>query len=324
MAARRILITGVSNVLGARLARRLSADPEIERVVGVDTRTPDADLAAQITFIESDVRAPELAGVLRAAAVDTIVHNDIVQFPERDRTARNLHDINVIGTLQLLAAADQIPTLRQLVVRSSAAIYGAQAGAPLFFTEDLASSGWPGANRTRFQRDVAELENLVATFARRHPEVTCTTLRLQPTVGTSFGSPINGLFRAPLVLTALGFDPRVQVLHEDDAVGAMAAAVRTPVAGAINVAGDGVVSLSHALRRVGQRALPVAPPLLGTAAGVLARISGGRPPNEDILRYLRHGRAVDTTRMHRELGFQPNFTTQQAIDAVAFAAERAA
>jgi UDP-glucose 4-epimerase len=288
-------------------------------VVGVDTRPPAAALAERITFIESDVRAPNLAGAVHAAAVDTIVHNDIVQFPEPDRTARNLHDINVIGTLQLLAAAETVPTLRQLVIRSSAAIYGSQGAAPAFFSEELARGGWPGANRTRFQRDIDELERLVDTFARRHPEVTCTTLRLQPIVGPGIRSPMNALFRAPVVLTALGFDPRLQVLHEDDAVGAMAAAVRTPVRGAVNIGGDGAVSLSRVLRRLGRRSLPVATPLLGPAAGALARVAGGRPPNQDILRYLRHGRAVDTTRMREELGFRPNYTTLQAIDAVALA-----
>jgi UDP-glucose 4-epimerase len=122
------------------------------------------------------------------------------------------------------------------------------------------------------------------------------------------------------VLTALGFDPRVQVLHEDDAVGALAAAVDTPVRGPVNVAADGVVSLSRVLRRHGRRTLPVATPLLGPATSVLARARGLRAPNEDILRYLRHGRAVDTTRMREELGFRPNYTTLQALDATALGA----
>lgn len=320
MAARRILITGVSNALGARLARVLSDDPAVERVIGLDTRTPPPGLHERITFVRSDVRSPELAGLLRQAGVDTIVHNDIVQFPEPERTARMLHDINVIGTLQLLAAAERLPTVRTLVVRGSAAVYGSSASAPAFFTEDHTVRGWAAAGSTRFQRDVLELEKLVETFARRHPEVTCTTLRLQPIVGIGTRSPIDALFRAPVVLTAMGFDPRVQVLHADDAVGAMAAAVRAPVHGPVNIAGEGVVSLSRALRRTGRRTIPVAPPLLGPVAGTLARVLGGRPPNDDILRYLRHGRAVDTTRMRTELGFRPNHTTMQAIEAVAFGA----
>jgi len=41
------------------------------------------------------------------------------------------------------------------------------------------------------------------------------------------------------------------------------------------------------------------------------------PLNDDVVRYLRHGRGVDTTRMRRDLRFVPTHTTAEAIDAVA-------
>jgi UDP-glucose 4-epimerase len=169
---------------------------------------------------------------------------------------------------------------------------------------------------------VDELERMFGTFARRRPQVCCTMLRLQPIVGASVGSPINALFRAPVVVTALGFDPRVQVVHEDDAVGALVAAVHAGVRGPVNVAGDGAVSLSRVMRRLGRRALPVAGPLLPAVSGTVARLTGGRPPSDDIVRWLRHGRAVDTTRMREELGFRPRYDTEGAIVAVAEALRR--
>jgi UDP-glucose 4-epimerase len=141
-------------------------------------------------------------------------------------------------------------------------------------------------------------------------------LRLQPVIGLP-GSPINSLFTAPLVLTPLGFDPRVQVIHIDDAAGALAAAVDRPVHGPVNIAADGVVSLQRMLRRLRRPSLPVAGPLLGPASGIVRRTLGGPAPSEDLERYLRHGRGVDTTRMHRELRFDPVLSTEQAIDRVA-------
>ena len=126
--ARRILITGVANFWGTGLARALLADPEVERVVGIDTRTPPPDVASEITLIDADLRAPELRTLIRAAAVDAIVHADIPQFPEPGRAARQLHDVTVMGTLQLLAAAGDLPTLRTLVVRGSACDLRQRAG----------------------------------------------------------------------------------------------------------------------------------------------------------------------------------------------------
>lgn len=316
MTARRVLITGVSGPLGARLAARLAADPGVEHVVGIDTRRPPAPLADRIAFVEADLRRGELASILKVAAPHVVIHHDITQFPEPGRSRSHLHDLNVIGTLQLLAGCGDLPGLRQLVVRSSAAIYGSAPDAPAFFTEDLARSA---TLRTRFQRDVAELERLVDAFARRHPAVACTTLRLQPVIGTALDTPIMSLFRAPLVPTFLGFDPRLQLLLDEDALGAVVAAVRVPVRGPVNVAGDGTVSLARMLRRLGKRALPIASPVYAQTVRALARTGVVPPVDGDVVSYLRFGRGVDTTRMRAELRFVPTHTTVEAIDAVAAA-----
>jgi UDP-glucose 4-epimerase len=312
VAARRILVTAVSNYWGSRLAARLAAKRGVERVIGLDTRAPDAELASRIDFIEADVRSEDLPRLVRAADPDVVVHNDILQFAEPGRAGRQLHDINVIGTLSLLTACEGLPSLRAIVVRGSAAIYGAEPSAPAFFTEDMAER-YP--LRTRFQRDLGELENLFATFARRHPEVTCTTLRMQPILGPGLDSPITRLLRAPVVPTFLGYDPRVQVLDADDSVAALAAAVARPVRGAVNVAGEGTVSLQRMLRRMRRPSLPIAAPLFGTVVGIATRL--GLPEMApEVPRYLRYGRGVDLTRMREELRFAPALTTEQAIERV--------
>jgi UDP-glucose 4-epimerase len=320
--ARRILITGVANFWGAGLARALLQDPEIERIVGIDTRPPPPDVAAGITLVDTDLRAPQLRTLVRASAVDAVVHTDIPQFPEPGRAARQLHDLTVMGTLQLLAAIGDLPTLRTVVVRGSASIYGSAPTAPAFFTEDMASAALE-RGATRFQRDLAEIEKLAEGLARRRPDVTCCVLRGQPVIGAKLDTPITRLLRAPVVPTMAGFDPRVQVLHEDDSVAVLAHAVRNPVAGAVNVGGAGTVALSAAIRRMGRIGLPIAHPLFGPITGALQRV--GLPPlSEDTVRYLRYGRGVATDRMTEELGFEPRHDTRAAIDAVAAALQEAA
>jgi UDP-glucose 4-epimerase len=314
VAGRRVLITGVANSFGARLADVLAADAAVERVVGVDTRPVDPALAERIDVVAADLRSAELPPLVRAAAVDTVVHNDIVQFPEPGRPRAALHDINVIGTLQLLTVCEGLPTLRAIVVRGSAAIYGSEAGAPAFFTEEDAER-FP--LRTRFQRDIGELERLVGAFARRHPAVACAVLRLQPVVGRGLDTPVNRLLHAPLVPTMLGYDPRVQLLDADDAVGALHRAVMHPVRGPVNIAAEGVVSLSRALRHARRPALPVAAPLWGTLVAAARRAAGQPALPDEIARYLRFGRGVDTTRMRRDLRFQPRHSTLEALAAAA-------
>jgi len=99
----RVVITGVASHWGTELARVLERDPSISFLAGVDTREPKADLE-QTEFIEADIRNPVISRILPALEPEVVVHCGIVWYPEPDKPARALHDINVIGTLQLLAA----------------------------------------------------------------------------------------------------------------------------------------------------------------------------------------------------------------------------
>ena len=317
MPGRRILITGVGSYIGSALARRLEDDPSVEHVAGLDTREPLAPLR-RTAFIEADLRDQSIATLIPQQEVDTVVHNQIVRRPGPGMSTRTMHDINVIGTLQLLTACERSPSIRTIVIRGSAGIYGAEPQAPQFFGEELARL-YP--LRTRFQRDVGEIENLFDTYARRHPEVTCTMLRYQPAIGAALSSQITRYLAAPVAPTYLGFDPRIQVVHEQDGLGALAAAVANPVRGPVNVASPGTIGLQRMIRLAGRAPLPVAGPLFGASVDALRRL--GLPElSPDFRRLLRYGRAVDTTRLTREVGFQPSYTTPSAVEEFARGAGR--
>ncbi len=318
MPGRRILITGIASYLGTELARRLEDDPEVEYVAGLDTKRPRAPLR-RTELIEADIRDPEIARLIQPTGVDTVVHNQIVRQAGPGMSSRAAHDINVIGSLQLLAACERVETLRAIVVRGSAGIYGSEPAAPQFFTEDMARL-YP--MRTRFQRDVAEIENLFETFRRRHEQITCTMLRYQLTIGPAHATQITRYLALPVVPTYLGFDPRIQLIHERDALDALVAAVKSPVRGPVNVAGRGTVGLTRTIRLAGRPTLPVPAPLFGTTSG-LGRRLGLFNFSPDFRRLLRYGRGVDTTRLVEEVGFTPRHSTLEAIQDYAAAREPA-
>jgi UDP-glucose 4-epimerase len=312
---RRVLITGIASYLGSELARRLESDPDVEYLVGLDTRRPTAPLA-RTEMIEADIRDPQIASLIAPTRVDTVVHNQIVRRPGPGMSSRAAHDINVIGSLQLLAACERVDTLRSIVVRGSAGIYGAEPSAPQFFTEEMARL-YP--LRTRFQRDVAEIENLFETFRRRHEHVVCTMLRYQLSIGPAVRTQMTGYLSLPVVPTYLGFDPRIQLIHQDDALDALVAAVRNPVPGAVNVAAPGTIGLTRMIRLAGRPTLPVPAPFFGTATQAGRRL-GMFDFSPDFRRLLRYGRGVDTTRLVEELGCTPRHTTA-AVEAFAGAGE---
>ena len=306
---RRIAITGIASAWGAELARKLERDPAIAHIVGIDSRPPAVELA-RTEFLEADIRSPVLSRLLPTTGVDTVVHCGILWYPEPGRRAQVLHEINVVGTLQLLAACERTESLRTVIVRGSAAIYGCEGPGPYFFTEDLAHEA---KLRTRFQRDTSELEEYFDNFARRHPEIVCCMLRYQPEIGADLDSPLVRYLTLPLVPVQLGYDPRLQLLHAEDATAAIVAAVGTPVRGAVNVAPSGSISLSRALRLCGRTALPVPHPLFEPALSRLGDRLGAGGLVGDGVRMLRYGRGVDNSRLRHEIGFEPAYDAAAAI-----------
>ncbi len=308
MSGRRVLITGVGSRSGTLIAARLEADPAFDHVAGLDVRPPREALR-RTEWIEADIRAPELVRVIPGLGVDTIVHNQIVRRPSAHMSVEAMHDVNVIGSLQLLAACERATELRTIVVRGSAGIYGAEPHAPQFLSEPMTRM-FP--LRSRFQRDVAEIENYFETFARRHERVTCTMLRQQPAIGPVGETQLSRYLRRRACPTYLGFDPRLQVVHEEDWLGALVGAVRNPVSGPVNVAGEGTIGVGRMIKLAGRLPLPLAGPLFGPLTSA-ARRAGLGGYSDDLRRLLRYGRAVDVTRLVDEVGFRPRFSTEAAI-----------
>jgi UDP-glucose 4-epimerase len=308
-AGSRVVITGVASHWGSELARALERDPSISYLAGVDVRPPPGDLE-RTEFIEADIRNPVISRILPGLEPDVLVHCGIVWYPEPDKPARALHDINVIGTLQLLAACEKCSGLGAVVARGSAAIYGSEAAAPSFFTEDMARR-YP--LKTRFQRDIGELESYFDNFARRHPGLTCTMLRFQPEIGPGLDQPLARYLSLPVVPTQLGFDPRLQLVHADDATGALAAAVANPVRGPVNVAPDGTISLTKALRLAGRPTMPIPHPVAPSILSQLGRRLGAADLYNDGIRLLRYGRGCDNRRLKEEVGYVPRFDAEGAV-----------
>ena len=308
-AGRRVAIIGASTHWGGELARRLERDPGVDYIAAIDSLPPPVELQ-RTDFIEADVRSAVISRLLPATEVDTVVHCGVLWYPEPGRPARALHEINVIGTLQLLAACERTESLRSVIVRGSAAIYGSEAAVPSFYTEDLAGVQ---PLRTRFQRDIFELEEYFRNFARRHPRLTCCMLRFQPEVGPGLDSPLVRYLSLPVVPVQMGYDPRLQLLHAEDATGAIEAAVANPVRGAVNVAPSGSISLSRALRLLRRPSLPVpAPAFEPLMARLGARLGAGALVGDGV-RLLRYGRGVDNSRLLDEIGFEPRFDAAATI-----------
>lgn len=303
-----VLVTGVSRDIGRRFARAAAADPSIERVIGVDVAPPRGDIGAA-SFVRADIRNPIIAKVIAKEDVDTVVHMSVIATPLSAGGRNAMKELNVIGTMQLLAAAQKASTVKDLVVKSTTVYYGATSRDPAMFTEEMTPKTLP---RAGYAKDVYEIEGYVRGFARRRPDVRVATLRCANVVGPHVVSPITSYLRLGVVPTVLGFDPRVQFLHETDLMAALRHAIVTDAEGTFNIAGADVMLLSQALRRLGKTSIA----LPGFAVGRIGRLLKGAQPSSfspEQRAFLTHGRGVDTTRMREVFGFTPQYSTAEAL-----------
>ena len=308
-----VLVTGVSRHLGGRLAALLADDPSIERIIGVDTVPPPRQLPLGRTeFVRADIRNPLIAKVIATAAVDTVVHLNITAVPRAAGGRASMKEMNVIGTMQLLAACQKSASVRQLVVKSSTAVYGSSSRDPALFTEEMEPRSLP---RSGYAKDSVEVEGYVRGFARRRPDVSVAVLRFTDVIGPGADSLLLRYLRLPVVPTVLGFDPRVQLLHADDALAVLRLATKSGHPGTVNVGGAGVLLLSQMVRRAGRVPVPVPAPVVHVAGGLVRR-AGLLDFSREQLSFLEFGRVVDTTRLRTEFGYTPRYDTVAAFDDV--------
>jgi len=301
-----VVVTGVSRFLGARVAARLAADPRVDRVVGLDPHVPPPALLGlldDVELIRADARAA--SGAIADLGAEAVVHMAVTSAPDSHAGGRAaMKEQNVIGTMQLLAAAQGTPGLRKLVVRSSTAAYGASFRDPAVFTEDTEPRAVP---RGSFARDILDIEGYVRGFRRRRPEVTATVLRFAPFISSTAETSLTRYFAQPVVPTVFGRDARLQFVHVEDALEILHRSVLEDHPGTFNVAGAGVLALSQAVRRAGRISIPLPEGTLSTAAAIARNVGIGEIGLDQIDLFV-HGRVVDTTRLVREFGFTPRDT----------------
>jgi UDP-glucose 4-epimerase len=305
--SRRILVTGLSTFWGGRLAQSLERDPAVEAIIGVDRTPPKVELE-RTEFVQVADSHSLIRRIVEAAEIDTVVDTRLV-VDSIVTTSRRAHENNVIGTMNVLAACDgPASPVRKVVFRSSAHWYGCEQDDPAFFTERMSRRHPP---RTPLEKDIVEAETAVREFAERNPEVTVTRLRFADGLGPDLRTSWSRLFNLPAVPAILGFDPRLQFIHEDDIAGCLEHAVRSDIAGVYNCAADGVLALSEIAGLLGKPFAPLLPPIAtGLAAGVAKRVGIRLPP--EVLQQMRFGRGLDN-RLLKATGYRYRHTTRETV-----------
>lgn len=300
-----ILITGVADYWGTRVAKRLSAESDFH-VIGLD-RTEPPEAIDNLDFIKADIRSRLLPELLEAEQVETVLH---LQFTEQSKLSETNFDLNVMGTMNLFGACAKAG-VNKIILRGSTSVYGAYPDNSAFLTEE---SQLRGSRRYGYTRDLLEIEAFVNGFRRQSPEISVVMLRFANIVGPTVDSPLVRFLnlRAPIVL--LGFDPLMQIIHEDDVVDALIFSLQSEVSGVYNIAASGVIPLSKMFRLLRKLPVQILHPLAYKGFDLLS--STHRRPFDYVpieFDYLRYSWVADLSKMQEDMGFQPLYMTDEIL-----------
>ncbi len=301
----RVLVTGADTFWGGRMIQALEEDPNMKMILGMGAHTPTVPFE-RAEFVRADANYSILNRIVKATRVDTILHTFMVTNSAR-LSSRALHETNVIGTMNLLAAAGASgSSVRHIIVKSSTLVYGSSARDPNSFHEDT-----PRASPARHdvERTLLEAEGLVRDFADDNPGTLITVLRFANVLGPHLSTAISRNLSRPVCPSIFGFDPLLQFVEEADVIRALLHVTQGGIPGLYNVAGAGRLPWSEVVDICGTHRFPLSPyrPL---KIRPLSRLFNLPPELEDLLRY---GRGVDTARL-AATGFVYRATSAGAVE----------
>jgi UDP-glucose 4-epimerase len=302
---RTVLVTGISGHLGRALAKLLHTETH---VVGVDRR-PFPGKPKDIDHHEVDLRKARVEDAFRRHRIEAVIHQGIMHDPRMPFT--EAHSFNVVGTHRILDLCVR-HGVRKVVVLSSANVYGPRPDNSNFLPEEAPLMA---ADRYSDFRDLIELDMYAQSFMWKHPELETVILRPVNIVGPTVRNAPSNYLRLETPLTLLGFDPMLQLIHEEDTCRALVLALRPGLRGVFNVTGPGELPLSMVLRELGRRPLPVPAVLMRSLVrrAFEARLTSFPPEELDHIQYLC---VVDGSRFAREAGWVPRYTLRETIRSV--------
>lgn len=304
-----VVTIGAASNLGRLVVQALHRN---RPVVAVDIR-PIHGLPKDVEHLRTDIRRRAFEDVFRTRSVQAIVHLGLVRNPRSDHAA---YRFNVVGTQRLLDLAARY-RVRAFVMRSTATIYGPDPDNSYFLNEEAPLLG---AEYHPEVRDLVAVDNIVQSFFYRHPEIRTVMLRPVHIVGPRTRNSSSNYLRLERPWVLAGFDPMIQLIHEEDVVRALILALERDVRGVYNIVGPGIAPLSRILRVLERRprVIPsfVARRLLNSAWRVHATAF---PPPE--LRHVQFNCIVAGDAAQKDMGFEPRYSlieTIRAIDEPAF------
>jgi UDP-glucose 4-epimerase len=300
----KVLITGASGAIARLVASAIS--PKVE-LVGIDPREAPSTTHFPGEFIVADYHSRKLDEVFREHQFDAVLHLGRIRESQR-YSPQYRYQMNVVGTQKLLDLC-RSHAVKSLIVLSTYHVYGAHRLNALHLNEDSplrAAQGFPELT------DAVEFDHAATTFMWKHRETRTTILRPVNIIGKHVRNTICSLLRSGVCPKIIGFDPLMQFIDEKDLARALILALDQPKAGIFNVAGEGVIAYSHAIRHADAVTIPIPPFVTSGFVRLLTDVSKVNFPPY-LMDYFKYPTIINDDAFRKEFGYQPRVKTVQSI-----------
>ncbi len=297
-----IAISGAAGRFGNLTVRRLH---RTDKVVAIDLR-PFDQRPSDVVYHQTDLRRKDCRDIFRRKQVQAVVHLGPYHTVESSLSIEQSFTIAVENFSRLLEYCDQYH-IKKLVLLSSADVYGALARNPQFLTEEapLLAAGLSG---------LRDIDMMAQSFFWKRPDIETVIIRPAHITG-GVNSLMARYLRLSPVPRLMGYDPMIQLVHEEDVIRAVRLALGPGHRGIFNIAGPPPIPLSRVIERLERRSVPIPHVAARPIISQLYRL-GKIQAHPSYTDYIRYVCMVDDTRARQQLEYTPQSDLEETIAAV--------
>jgi UDP-glucose 4-epimerase len=300
-----VAITGINSYFASTVLPKLEADPEIDKIIGIDV-SPWEGGFDKVDFYKEDIRSTRLIDILKG--VDVLYHLAFIVGEIRDKNKTN--DININGSKNVFTACAQ-NKVNKVIYTSSMTVYGSHKDNPIGFKED---SPFAANDDSYYNTAKVQVENFVSEYFKDHPEITLTILRAALLVGPNMNTNnmFSKLWSMPVSALSMGCNSHNQLIHEEDLGEALYLSYKKDLPGIYNVGADDAVPTRWCFKAAGVAIVPLPSFLLKFVANVGFRLrlfpasQGWASLSEYTIYAISH-------KFKKACGWEPKYSSKEAF-----------
>lgn len=312
MSKKSILITGATGYLG-NLFIKLMLQKYIDNkfnIIALDIREVANDKRLDgVVYYKEDIRSKNLTKILIDHQVEAVVHLAAMVTPPKNATRAFLHDVEVMGTRNVLESCISAK-VKRFIVTSSGAAYGYHADNAEWLVE---SDTVRGNFEFPYSYHKGLVEVLLEEYRKTNPELQQFIFRVGTILGKSTNNQITNLFDKSIQIAVRGAKSPFVFIWDHDVVLILDHALFSAKPGVYNVAGDGALTLREIAAKTEAFYLPFPAWVLKSVLTILNTLGLSRYGGEQV-RFLQYRPVLLNKRLKEAFGYIPQKSSEEVFD----------